>query len=72
LQQESIELEPTFFINTAGVEQFIIFKRIGDTVAANIVEYRKKGFFGKIADIMNVKGIGQKAFEKIRDQIVMK
>ena len=41
-------------------------------MAERIVEYReqKKGF-KKIEDIMNVKGIGEKKFEKIKDYVAV-
>ena len=45
---------------------------IGEKTAAKIIEFRdKSGKFRKIEDIMNVDGIGQGTFEKIKDLIVI-
>lgn len=43
---------------------------IGTTLAKRIVDYRtENGNFSDISDIMNVKGIGEKTFENIKDKI---
>lgn len=43
---------------------------IGTTLAKRIVSYRtENGNFSDITDIMNVKGIGEKTFENIKDKI---
>ncbi len=58
-------------INSASVEQLAQLKGIGEIIAARIVEYRtKNGPFKTPEDIMKVKGIGQKTFERIKDLIV--
>ncbi len=58
-------------INTATVEEMAdALPRVGKSVAQRIVEYRNKnGPFKKIDEIKNVKGIGEKTFEKMRDMI---
>lgn len=57
-------------INEATVEQLAGIKFIGPAIAERIVQYREdSGPFGKIEDLMNVKGIGPKTFEKIKDHI---
>ena len=53
-------------INTARMEDLHSLKGIGHTKAVAIMEYRKKHPFKKIEDIMKVKGIGKKTFEKKR------
>jgi competence protein ComEA len=59
-------------INKATVEQFTELKGVGESYAKKIVEYREKnGPFKKIEDIKEVKGIGDKLFEKIKDQITV-
>ena len=59
-------------INEASAKELMSLKGIGEVKAAAIVEYRRaNGGFRKIEDIMNVKGIGEKTFEKIRDQITV-
>jgi competence protein ComEA len=59
-------------INKATVDQLKELTGIGDSYAKGIVEYREKnGPFKKIEDIKEVKGIGDKLFEKIKDQITI-
>jgi len=48
----------------------ITLKGIGPAKAKKIIELRKElGSFSSIEQIMQVKGIGQKTFDKLRDQI---
>ena len=57
-------------INTALVEELATLEGIGESKAKAIVDYRlQNGPFEKIEDIMNVSGIGEKAYEKIKDNI---
>lgn len=58
-------------INTATAEELAdTLPRVGKNTAALIVSYREKnGPFKKIEDIKNVKGIGDKTFEKMKDLI---
>ena len=54
-------------LNTATAAQLEALPGIGARTAALIVEYRQKnGSFKKIEDLMNVKGIGEKSFLKIK------
>ena len=60
-------------LNTATVEQLTSLPGIGDAKAVNILEYRKQvGQFKDIEEIMNVSGIGEAMFEKIKDKITVK
>lgn len=56
-------------INTATLEQLVTLKGIGPAKAELIIEYRSKHRFVKIEEIKNVKGIGEKTFEKFKDNI---
>ncbi len=57
-------------INTAGTEQLTRLPRIGPVMAGRIIEYRQKnGRFLSKKEIMKVKGIGKKTFEKLKDLI---
>ncbi len=59
-------------INHASIEELCVLKGISKVKASAIVEYRKaKGPFESIEDIMNVKGIGEKTFENIKDHITV-
>ena len=59
-------------LNTATMEQLHTLKGIGHKKAVAIIEYRKEHKFTKIEDIMKVKGIGKKMFEKIKSEIEVK
>ncbi|MEJ2158020.1 MAG: helix-hairpin-helix domain-containing protein [Desulfobacteraceae bacterium] len=60
-------------INDATLEELVTLDGVGDKVAAKIIAFRKKnGPFQKPEDLMMVKGIGQKMFDKNKDRIVVK
>ena len=56
-------------INSANIKELQPIKGIGYKKATVIIEYRKNHKFTKIEDIMKVKGIGKKLFEKIKSEI---
>jgi len=59
-------------INTATAAEFEQLPGIGAKTAARIVDYRqKKGPFKKIEELMNVQGIGEKSFLKLRPQLTV-
>ncbi len=59
-------------INTATVDELTVLRGIGEKKAEAIVEHREKaGLFNTIEDLNNVKGIGGKIFNKIKDLIVV-
>ena len=61
---------PVVNINTAPAEQLERLPGVGPKTAARIVEYRQKnGGFKKIEELMNVRGIGEKAFLKMKNQL---
>jgi comEA protein len=60
-------------INAAGSEQLQYLPRIGPSMAARILEYRNQnGPFQSKEDLMNVRGIGPKTFQKLKNLITLK
>jgi competence protein ComEA len=60
----------TVDINTATAAQLTGLPGIGAKTAERIIEYREKnGPFKKIEDLMNVKGIGEKSFLKLKPRL---
>jgi competence protein ComEA len=59
-------------INTASAGDLEALPGIGAKTAARIVEYRQKnGPFKKVEDLMNVRGIGEKNFLKLKPQLTV-
>jgi len=59
-------------LNAATVDQLETLPGIGRKTAERIIEYRtKSGGFKRIEDLMNVKGIGEKSFLKLKPLIVV-
>lgn len=57
-------------INTASAEQLCSISGIGQSRAQSIITYREQnGAFGSIEEIMNVSGIKDGLFQKIKDKI---
>ena len=59
-------------INTAPKEVLITLPGIGPKTAESIISYREKNKFINIEDIMQVRRIGKKTFEELRDKICVR
>ena len=60
-------------INTAGLEELMTLKGVGESRARAIIEYREQqGSFETPEDIMNISGIKEGVFSKIKDQIAVR
>ena len=60
-------------LNQATVEELDALPGVGPAIARRIVAFREKnGAFKRIEDLMNVRGIGEKTFLRLRDRITVK
>ncbi len=59
-------------INTATVDELAQLPFIGPAKAQRIIDYRTaNGPFQKVEDLMNVSGIGEKTFLRIKDYLTI-
>ena len=59
-------------LNTATLAELEALPGVGAKTASRILDYRqKKGPFKKIEELMNVQGIGEKSFLKLKPQITV-
>jgi len=59
-------------LNTATMDQLATIPGIGVKTAERIIAYREKnGGFKKIEDLMNVQGVGEKSFLKMKPLITV-
>src|ERR1700682_3831074 len=59
-------------INTAETAQLALLPRVGIKAAQRIVDYRKEhGAFKKTSDLMQVKGFGEKSFDRLNSYLTV-
>ena len=59
-------------INTAGKEELMTLTGIGEAKADDILKYREEhGSFGSIEELMQINGIKEGVFNKIKDEITI-
>lgn len=72
-QSDTLRSDGKVNINTAGLEELMTLKGVGESRARAIMEYREQhGSFETPEDIMNISGIKEGVFSKIKDQIAVR
>ncbi len=67
-----ITVAQTINLNSASAEDFMRLPKIGKVMAQRIIDYRDKhGRFSSINELLNVKGIGEKIFERIKGEVTI-
>lgn len=63
---------PCISINSATLEDLITLNGVGEVTAKRILEYRStQGFFRALEDLMQIKGIKEKTFDKFKHQLCL-
>lgn len=70
--QKQDDMDGKININTAGKEELMTLPGIGQSKAELILSYREsKGNFEKIEELMEIEGIKEGVFNKIKDKIIV-
>ncbi len=63
---------PKVDLNRADQEELESLPGVGPYLAAQILDYREKlGPFQRVEDLMNVRGIGEKKFQQLKDLVTV-
>jgi comEA protein len=72
LSPKEVAINKKININSAPIDELSLLPGIGNRVAARIIEYRNShNRFKSIDELMKVKGIGEKKFDKLKDYVVV-
>lgn len=70
LSQASAASSDLVNINTADAERLATLKGIGPALAQRIIDYREQnGAFKSVDELRNVRGIGEKKFDALKDKV---
>ena len=65
----SAQLFAAVNLNTASLKELTALPGIGESTAQKIIDYRNEHGFKDTRELMNIKGIGQKKFDKIKEEL---
>lgn len=69
-EEEQVTTDGKVNINTASKEELMTLPGVGESKAAQIIQYREAhGAFQKIEDVMKISGIKEGLFNQIKDDI---
>jgi comEA protein len=64
--------QPSLNLNTATLAQLETLPGVGPSLAGRIIEYRQKnGPFKKVEELMNIRGIGEKNFLRLKPLVTV-
>lgn len=66
------QLEGQININTATAEQLELLPGIGPAMAKKIIDHRAAKPFAEPVQVVRIKGIGRKTFEKLKPMLTVK
>jgi competence protein ComEA len=58
-------------LNHASSQQLMTLERVGKKTALKIIEYRQKHPFQRLEEIMNIQGIGEKTYQRLREHLCL-
>lgn len=72
IPKKKSEQEIRISINTATLNELVQIPGIGPSTAENILAYRNEhGLFQQLEDLMEIKGIGESKFEKMKGHLTL-
>ncbi len=69
---QALQPERPVNINTATAEELAELPRVGPATATRIIEWREEnGPFSRVEELLNVPGIGERTFERIKPHVTV-